>query len=151
MRLILDYLRHQSALRFKTVAGKQQVYDPIRRKYVALAPEELLRQLVLHYILFDKAYPTHRVRSEIGIQVNGMPRRCDILVFDAAVKPWLLVECKSPKIVLDQKAMDQAARYNLTLGVPYLVVTNGLHTYCCALDLEGGTYTFLDDFPPFPA
>jgi predicted type IV restriction endonuclease len=149
MLLSLDYLQYQSALQFKTVAGKQQVYDPIRRKYVALAPEELLRQLVLQYILQGKNYPAQRIRSEIGIQVNGMPRRCDILVFDMAVKPWLLVECKSPKVVLDQKAMDQAARYNMTLGVPYLVVTNGLHTYCCELDLVAGNYTFLDDFPEF--
>ena len=147
MLLSLDFLQYQSALRFKNIEGKQQVHDPVRKKYVALTPEELLRQLTLQYLLQHKQYPMHRMRSEIGIQVNGMQRRCDIVVFDQAVRPWLLVECKSPKVIIDQRVMEQAARYNLTLGVPFLAITNGLHTYCCALDHEAGTYQFLENFP----
>ena len=125
------------------------VYDPIRKKFVALTPEELLRQLTLQYLLQAKGYPANRIRSEIGIKVNGMARRCDIVVFDKAVNPWLLVECKSPKIPLTQSVMEQAARYNLTLGVPYLCITNGLHTSCCSLDHSTGEVVFLEDFPEF--
>jgi Type I restriction enzyme R protein N terminus (HSDR_N) len=147
MLLSLDYLQFQSALRIKTTLGKQQVYDPVRKKYVALTPEELLRQLTLQYLLQYKEYPINRIRSEIGIQINGMPRRCDIVVFDQAIKPWLLVECKSPKVILNQSVMEQAARYNLSLSVPYMAITNGLHTYSCALDYTANSFLFLEDFP----
>lgn len=149
MFLSLDYLQYQSALRIKTDKEQKMVYDPIRKKFVALTPEELLRQLTLQYLLQAKGYPANRIRSEIGIKVNGMARRCDIVVFDKAINPWLLVECKSPKVPLTQSVMEQAARYNLTLGVPYLCITNGLHTSCCALDHSTGEVVFLEDFPSF--
>jgi Type I restriction enzyme R protein N terminus (HSDR_N) len=149
--LQLDFLQFQSAIQLRQGTGAHEVFDPIRRKWLVLTPEEMLRQLVLQYLLLEKQYPPHRIRTEIGIQVNGMARRCDIVVFDTAVKPWLLVECKSPKVPLQQAALDQAARYNLTLGVPFLSVTNGLETACFALpNQELETIQFLNDFPEFP-
>jgi hypothetical protein len=78
-----------------------------------------------------------------------MPRRCDILVFDAQLKPWLLVECKSPKVPLAQAVMEQAARYNLSLGVPYLCITNGVQTACSRLEPEKSAFQFLTDFPEY--
>jgi hypothetical protein len=150
MLLSLDFLQFQSELRLKVDAGQKRVFDPIRKKNLVLTPEELLRQLALQYLLKGKAYPSSRIRTEMGIQVNGMPRRCDILVFDAQLKPWLLVECKSPKVTLSQAVLEQAARYILSLGVQYLCITNGLQTCCCALDSEAGTFSFLDDFPAYP-
>jgi hypothetical protein len=150
MQLQLDYLQFKSALQIGLEKGKQKVHDPIRKKRVVLTPEELLRQLVLRYLLDHKQYPSHRIRSEIGIKINHMPRRCDIVVFDQSVQPWLLVECKSPKIPLNQAVMEQAARYNLTLGVPFLAITNGLYTYVCELDHASGSWQFLLDFPDWP-
>lgn len=148
MLLSLDFLALQPSLQIRTgEEGAKQVFDPVRRKWVALAPEELVRQLTLLYLIQVKGYAPRRIRVEIGIKVNGMMRRCDIVVFDREVRPWLLVECKSPKIPLQQSAMEQAARYNLTLGVPFLCVTNGLHTACCALDHANGSFQFLEDFP----
>jgi hypothetical protein len=86
---------------------------------------------------------------EIGITVNGLNKRCDILVFDADIKPWLLVECKSPKVKLTLKTFEQLARYNLKLQAPFLVATNGLATYCAALDFEQSSFEYLPALPTF--
>lgn len=150
MILHLDFLVWQSSLNIsRDLDGVQKIFDPVRKKNVVLTPEELLRQLALQYLLQAKKYPPPRIRTEVGIEVNGMRRRCDILVYDKAVMPWLLVECKSPKIKLDQSAMDQAIRYNMTLNAPYVAVTNGIQTCVCRLNFEEHSWTYLDDFPEF--
>lgn len=149
MLLQLDFLQFEPALRLQTDGEARWVYDPIRRKYVALTPEELLRQLVLLYLLNAKKYPAQRIRSEIGLTLNNRPKRCDIAVFDRALVPWLVVECKSPKVPLTQASFEQAARYNLQFRAPFLAVTNGLSTFCCALDLDAGSFSFLPDFPEY--
>jgi hypothetical protein len=150
MLLELNFLKYQSNLRLTKSEASTFVFDPIRRKEVALTPEELLRQLVLQYLLEEKKYPSHRIRSEVGIEVNGLRRRCDLVVYDADVKPWLLVECKSPKVALDQSTFEQAARYNLRLRAPFLAVTNGLSTYCCALDFDQERFEYLGELPGYP-
>ncbi|MEQ1745787.1 MAG: type I restriction enzyme HsdR N-terminal domain-containing protein [Saprospiraceae bacterium] len=150
MQLQLDFLQFEPALRLSQTAKGRVVFDPIRRKNVALTPEELLRQLVLLYLLEVKGYPASRIRSEIGLTLNGQPKRCDIAVFDAALQPWLLVECKSPKVVLVQAAFEQVARYNLRFRAPFLAVTNGLYTFSCALDFAAESFSFLPDLPDYP-
>lgn len=149
MLLQLDYLQFEPALRLSKREGARFVFDPIRRKEVALTPEELLRQLVLHYLLEVKEYPANRIRSEIGLTLNKRPKRCDIAVFDGALQPWLIVECKSPKVALNQATFEQVARYNLQFRAPFLAVTNGLATYSCALDFEAASFSFLTDFPEY--
>lgn len=149
MQLSLDFLQFQHKLRIIRSDETTWVYDSIRKKEVVLTPEELLRQLVLLYLLEEKKYPAHRIRSEVGIEVNGLKKRCDIVVFDAAVKPWLLIECKSPKVPLTQPVFEQAARYNMNLQAPFLAITNGLSTYCCALDFEKSSFAYLEEFPEF--
>lgn len=149
MLLELNFLQFQTRLRISRSGSAAFVFDPIRRKEVALTPEELLRQLVLQYLLEEKKYPANRIRSEVGIEVNGLRRRCDLVVYDAGVQPWLLVECKSPKVALDQTTFEQAARYNLQLRAPFLAVTNGLNTFCCALDFEQERFEYLDDLPEY--
>ena len=149
MLLELDFLQYQPKLRLSKSGENTYVYDPIRKKDVVLQPEELLRQLVLQYLLEEKKCPPHRIRSEIGIEVNGLKKRCDIVVFDADFQPWLLVECKSPKVRLTQASFEQAARYNLQLKAPFLAVTNGLTSYCASLDFENASFEYLPDFPDF--
>jgi hypothetical protein len=150
MRLELDFLKFEPKLRIKpSMYGGHVIYDPIRRKDVVLTPEELLRQMVCLYLTEQMGYPANRIRTEIGIDVNEMPRRCDIVVFDAAVQPWMVIECKSPKVPVNQAVMDQAVMYNLTLLAPYMMVTNGLDTYCVGLDHEERTYDFLPSLPPY--
>ena len=106
--------------------------------------------MVLLYLLYHKHYPANRIRVEIGIQVNGLTKPCDIVVFDADVKPWLLVECKSPKVALAQSTFEQAARYNMHLQAPFLAITNGLATFCCSLNLTEKSFAYLPDFPDWP-
>ena len=146
----LDLLSYQTRLRLVRSGEAAFVFDPIRKKEIALTPEELLRQLVLLYLLEEKKYPANRIRSEVGIQVNGMSCRCDLVVFDAELKPWLLIECKSPKVALSQATFEQAAKYNLHLRAPFLAVTNGLVTYCSALDFEKEAFEYLVSLPDYP-
>lgn len=150
MLLQLDFLQFQSRLRLTKSGDKTFVYDPVRRKDIALTPEELLRQLVLLYLLEIKKYPANRIRIEAGLTLNTLQKRSDIVVYDANIKPWLLVECKSPKVSLTQASFEQAARYNLELKAPFLAITNGLATFCCALDFERGAFSYLADFPASP-
>ena len=150
MLLRLDLLRYQSKLGVSGAGGNRQVFDPVRKKHVSLTPEEHLRQLFLLYLIEEKKYPPGRIRSEIGIEVNGMRKRCDIVVFDAQINPWLLVECKSPAVELTQAVFEQAAAYNLRLRAPFMAITNGLATYCCALDFERSGFTYLDGLPDIP-
>jgi hypothetical protein len=145
--LQLDFLQFQSRLRLLQSGQTAYVHDPIRRKDIVLTPEELLRQLVLHYLLEIKGYPARRIRVEAGFTLNGLQKRVDILVFDAALSPWLLVECKSPKIALTPATFEQAARYNLQWQAPYLAVTNGLATFCCRLDFEKQGFEYLRELP----
>jgi hypothetical protein len=147
--LQLDFLQFQPKLRLSKSGEKTFVFDPVRLKDVALTPEELLRQLVLLYLLEIKNYPANRIRVEAGFTLNGLQKRSDIIVFDAGVKPWLLVECKSPKVPLTQTTFEQAARYNLQWQAPFLAVTNGLATFCCQLDFEKQAFEYLEDLPIF--
>jgi hypothetical protein len=147
MLLSLDLLRFQPLLQLTKEADVTYVYDPIRRKKYILTPEELLRQLVLMYLLEVKKYQLNRIRVEMGITVNGRKKRCDILVFDQNLQPWLLIECKSPKVALSQATFEQAAIYNMKLQVPFLAITNGLSTYACSIDYERKEFVFLEDFP----
>lgn len=149
MLLQLDFLQFQPQLRLSRSGEKTFVFDPVRRKEVALIPEELLRQLVLRYLLDVKKYPLNRIRVEAGFTLNGLQKRSDIIVFDAGLQPWLLLECKSPKIALNQAVFEQAARYNLQWKAPYLAITNGLATFCCALNFEQETFEYLPDMPDF--
>jgi hypothetical protein len=95
--------------------------------------------------------PAGLVAVEAAFEFQGQPQRADIIVHDQRGEPLLLVECKAPRVSIGQDAFDQGARYNLVLGAPYLVVTNGQTHYACAIDFENRSYTFLDDLPPYAA
>ena len=115
-----------------------------------MQPEEVVRQLLLLYLLREKGCSPNRIGIEKTLSVNGLTRRFDILVYDPEMKPWMLIECKAPGIAISQDTFDQAARYNLPLRVPYLVVSNGRDTYCCKMDYEKEGYDFLGELPGFP-
>ncbi len=150
MQLQLDFWQYEAQLSRWEEGGRALLYDPIRRRKVSFTPEEWLRQLVLQYLLKAKNYPPGLMRTEVGLTLNGMPRRCDIVVFDRQLRPWLLVECKSPKIPLAQSTFEQVARYNLVFQAPFLAITNGTTTFCAHLNHEHGTFHFLPDFPHYP-
>ena len=107
-----------------------EIFDPVRKKFVVLQPEELVRQLVLQYLNDVCGVPFAWMRSEFGITVNERQKRCDIVVFDYNIKPKLIVECKRPTVDITQATFDQIANYNRTLQVPFLLVTNGRQAFC---------------------
>lgn len=128
---------------------RTQILDVFRNKYVFLTPEEWVRQHVLHYLVNDHKYPKNLVAVEVSLTLNGLSKRADIVVYDRNMNPWMIVECKSQEIALDQKVYDQAARYNLTLKVPYLVVTNGLKLFAAKINFIENAVTRLKEIPAY--
>ena len=126
----------------------ERVFDIIRKKYVVLTPEEWVRQHIVHYLISDHGFPKSLISVEKKITVNTLTRRTDIVLYNQTGSPLLIVECKAPEVTLSQKTIEQAARYNLTLKVPYLWITNGALHVICKIDLESGTWQLLDTLPP---
>ena len=127
------------------------VFDPVRRRRVALTPEEWVRQHVINYLLHDLGCPASLMGVEAGLVLNGMAKRADIVVYDRSASPVLLVECKAPGVPLAQATFEQVALYNLVPKVRYLLVTNGNSHYCCVVDHQRGGVEFLPTLPPFDA
>ena len=147
MRLAIDFLQFQPDLKVKEEAKQRFIFCVIRKKYLVLQPEELVRQLTIQYLIMNRAYNRNSIHVERGLTVNGLYRRTDIIVYDENIEPYLLVECKRPKVKITQAVFDQIARYNLTLKVKYLLVTNGIDTYCCEMNYEAQSYRFLTEVP----
>ncbi|WP_245846154.1 type I restriction enzyme HsdR N-terminal domain-containing protein [Longibacter salinarum] len=129
--------------------GKRMVYDIFRGKYVRLTPEEHVRQQFVHYLVDAHAVPSGLVAIELPVDIQGRPQRADIVIYDREAQPLLLVECKAPDTSISQTVFDQASRYNLRLGAPFLAVTNGLEHYACRIDRTSETIDFLTDLPDF--
>lgn len=129
--------------------GKISVWDPVRKLWTSLTPEENVRQSFVSYLVSYKGYPISHIANEQGIELNGMSRRCDSVVYDKSGQPKVIIEYKAPTVTLSQKAFDQIARYNLVLHVDYLIVSNGLKHYCVKMDYTAGKYTFLQDIPSY--
>lgn len=123
-------------IKLRDIDGRREVFDIVRNRFVALTPEEWVRQNVIHYLHFELGYPLELLQVEGTITLNGMTRRCDIVVYDSEVRPLVIVECKRETVPLTQKVIDQACRYNLVLHVPYLYLTNGPNQICCKVDFE---------------
>jgi hypothetical protein len=113
--------------------GKKYIFDIARKKWVVLTPEEWVRQHIVHYLFGDKKYPLNHIAVERAIELNGLKKRFDIVVFAANGLPAMIIECKAPDEPLNEKVFEQIARYNLTLRVKYLWVTNGENNYCSIL------------------
>ncbi len=124
-----------------------QVFDPVRQRWVALTPEEWVRQHVINYLVHDLQCPRSLLGIEAPLVLNGLSKRADIVVFGRNGRPLALVECKAPGIAVSQRTIEQAARYNVVFQVRYLMVTNGLRHYCCSVDLQRGAVEFLPHLP----
>lgn len=127
--------------------GALQIYDDLRRKFVALTPEEWVRQHFVHWLLDVKHYPASLTANEVGLRLNGTLRRCDTVVFGRDGLPAVVVEYKAPEIAITQRVFDQIARYNLVMRAGYLVVSNGLDHYCCRYYHATGRYAFVREVP----
>ena len=129
--------------------GKRMIFDPLRKAYVALTPEEWVRQHFVNFLTNFKGYPATLMANEVAIMLNGMKRRCDTVVYDKELRPRVIVEYKAPSVKITKEVFAQISRYNLTLQVDYLIVSNGLRHYCCKMDYEKGSYTFLQEIPEY--
>lgn len=129
--------------------GKRLIFDPIRRKHVALTPEEWVRQHFVNYLISEKKYPTELIANEVAISLNSLAKRCDTVVYNCFLEPLVVVEYKAPTIRITQDVFEQIARYNITLRVQYLIVSNGLQHYCCKIDYINQTYNYLEDIPSY--
>lgn len=129
--------------------GKPCIFDTLRRRYVALTPEEWVRQHFVHFLLEHKGYPAALLANEVSLTLNGTAKRCDSVLYNRDVSPRMIIEYKAPHVEITQKVFAQISRYNMALHVDYLTVSNGLHHYCCRMDYERLSYTFLPDIPRY--
>jgi hypothetical protein len=147
--LELSLSNYQSHLKIKQESGKRYIWDEIRSKWLVLLPEEMVRQLLVQYLLLTHKVSRNRIAIERGIKVNQLQKRCDLLIYDRDMSPWLLIECKAPSVKLNQAVFRQIATYNMPLQVPYLLVCNGPSAYCCAIDFTEQAFYFLDHLPSY--
>lgn len=138
-------------LKVVTKAGKPQIFDVLRKKFVALTPEEWVRQQFVHYLMQHKGFPPECIGNEISLTLNGTRKRCDSVVYGRQAQPVMIVEYKAPDIEITQRVFEQISRYNIKLRVQWLIVSNGLQHYCCHINYEEGTYEFVSDIPDYPS
>ena len=127
--------------------GRTYVFDPLRRRFVALTPEEEVRQKVLYLLVEHLKVPAGLLAVEYSVKVNGMDKRADAVVFGAEGQPLMIVECKAASVTLTEAVLDQAVRYHSALNPKYLLLTNGTATYC--FKAEGLELAPLDHLPDY--
>ncbi|MBR3444810.1 MAG: type I restriction enzyme HsdR N-terminal domain-containing protein [Prevotella sp.] len=136
-------------LRLRRTGNRDMIFDVLRRKYVALTPEEWVRQHFVHFLIEHKGYPTALLANEIELRIGEKRLRADTLLYNKELHPHMLIEYKSPTIALTQKVFDQISAYNLLLHADYLIVSNGMQHLCCRMDYEQNTYHFLEEIPDY--
>ena len=134
-------------MRTRVFNGKEQVFCEWRHRWVRLTPEEWVRQQLLHR-LTEMDYPASLIAVETAITVGEAKKRCDAVVYDRAMKPLMLIECKAETVALTQKTLDQALTYNRRLNVPYLVLNNGPQTFFVTIE-PNGTNTISERLPRY--
>ena len=147
--LQLNLLQYQDKLVLKKEDGKVKVFDPIQNRFMVKGPEEVVRQLTIQYLIDRKNYNKNRIAVEKMLTINGLLKRFDILVYDRNTEPFLLVECKAPNVPISEDTFRQIAVYNMVLKVRYLLVTNGVDSFCCRMDYEQQSFEFINEVPSF--
>lgn len=149
VKLDLRLLRYQQDLQFKKEGGGLYIFDPIRNRYMVKNDEEVVRQLTIRYLEEELGWPRELIAVEKMLVVNERRKRFDILCYLRSGETGLLVECKAPGIPVSDFTFEQVSAYNLALKLPYLLVTNGVDSYCCEIDFEIRSFEFLKEVPSF--
>jgi predicted type IV restriction endonuclease len=139
----------QYSCKIKKEPDGERIFDPIRARYVALTPEEWVRQHFLNYMITCLGYSPGLIKVEASFRLNSMLRRADILVFSRTGVPVLIVECKAPEVKINQLVFDQIINYNFNYGLKYLIVTNGIKHYAAEVDMDLKKFCFLEKMPEF--
>lgn len=135
--------------RIRTEDGKQMIFDPIRKKYVVLTPEEWVRQNFIRFLKDEKKYPQNLMSVEKQVMVNGKQSRFDLLIYSRKGQPHLIAEFKAPSVKITQETFDQVVRYNMALHVERVVVSNGMQHFVCEIDYKKNSYSYLREIPEF--
>jgi hypothetical protein len=141
----IEYPAYQPKI--KEQLGKEFIFDEIRKQWMMLTPEEWVRQNFLQYLIQVKKYPSSLIAVEKEIQLGELAKRFDIVVYDQNTQPWMIIECKEMEVALNEQVLNQALRYNITLNVPYIVLTNGTH--CFGFSGKKGILEELSELPNF--
>lgn len=131
------------------VEGKHKIYDPLRKKYVALTPEEWVRQHFVNYLVMEKNYPKEIIANEVPIKLHNTIKRCDTVLYNKYMEPFMIVEYKASTVEITQQVFEQILRYDIVLHVKYLVISNGLRHICCEIEKDGQGYRFLQEVPNY--
>ncbi|HJU46024.1 MAG TPA: type I restriction enzyme HsdR N-terminal domain-containing protein, partial [Chitinophagaceae bacterium] len=133
--------------KIKEEEGRKLIFDAIRKSWMVLTPEEWVRQNFIQYLTEVKQYPSSLIAIEKEILLGELVKRFDILVYDKDHKPWMIIECKGMESPLDESTLEQALRYNISVPVPHLVITNGSYTF--AFRKNETALEMLEELPPF--
>lgn len=136
-------------IKLRGTKAQPQIFDILRKKYIALTPEEWVRQHFVHFLVEHKGYPAALMANEIQLKVGEKTLRADSVLYSRDLKPRMIIEYKAPHIPITQKVFDQISIYNMLLHVDYLVVSNGLQHYICEMDYNDKKYLFLEDIPDY--
>ena len=131
----------------KDAAGSEIIFDALRKKWITLTPEEWVRQNFIQYLLQEAKYPPSLIAIEKEIMLGELKKRFDVLIYNRNHQPWMMIECKSTEVNLDQKVLDQVLRYNISVPVQYMVITNGEYSY--AFERKEGGLMMLKELPHF--
>ncbi len=129
--------------------GKDYVFDPVRKKYVILNPEEIVRQRLILYLINQKAYPVNLMRVEQKLKGKNEFFRSDIVIYDRNGNAKMIVECKAENVKINQDVFEQISKYNMQFKVDYLLVSNGITNYICKIDYKNNSYMFLNEIPTY--
>lgn len=123
---------------YKFSPDGQRIFDPVRKRYVALTPEEWVRQHLVNYLVQHRGVPAGLMQVEAALRLNGLSHRADIVVFDRQAQPLLVAECKAPTVQLTNEVLQQACRYNIRFCARYILISNGLQHLCLRIDRKTG-------------
>ena len=137
------------AINVKRTDSQYVIFDMLRKKHVALTPEEWVRQHFVHFLIEHKGYPSTLLQNEVELRCGQKRLRCDSVLYNSNGCPRMIIEYKAASVSIIPKVFDQIAAYNFILQVDYLIVSNGLNHYCCKMDYKTRTYHFLKEIPDY--
>ncbi len=135
--------------KIKKTGNKYQIFDVFRKKYIVITPEEWVRQHALHFLVEHKNYPQLWTAVEKSIDINGLKRRYDALIFRPDQSVLLLIEFKAPQVPISQATFEQISAYNFKIKAPFLMVSNGINSYFAQINFETKQLSFFKDIPHF--
>ncbi len=135
--------------RIKKMNEKPFIFDSQRKRYVTLTPEEWVRQHFIRFLIEEKGFPSAYIAVEKQLNLNGMKKRCDAIIYNQEAFPTVIIELKAPSVPISQSTFDQVAVYNSKLKVDFFMISNGIEHYCCRVDVENARFVFLPEIPDY--